>query len=56
MNAAICWSLIKVFAVNAGALRRYQRHGYDIVEPRQTVASDWRPTDSRRTVTSPNDG
>jgi hypothetical protein len=40
MNDAICWSLAGVFAINEGARRLYQRHGYDIVERRPMVASD----------------
>ena len=37
-------SLATVFAINQGALRRYQGHGYNIVERRSTVAFDWQPT------------
>jgi ribosomal protein S18 acetylase RimI-like enzyme len=34
---------IQVFAINDGALRLYQHHGYHIVESRSMVASDYLP-------------
>jgi ribosomal protein S18 acetylase RimI-like enzyme len=34
---------IQVFAINDGALRLYQNHGYEIVESRSMVASDYLP-------------
>jgi ribosomal protein S18 acetylase RimI-like enzyme len=34
---------IQVFAFNDGALRLYRNHGYNIVEVRSMVASDYLP-------------
>ena len=43
-RAANCTLIsIEVFGSNSGALRLYQRHGFEQVESRQMVASDYHP-------------